>query len=486
MKWLALLALLPMLAVADPVFNDVGLKQTNCAPGYARSDSARIGTLNPGLFRSGTLDIALPDEPKIRAKKVKSSATEWVGDVEGGTLVVVKHRDTITAALNVNGRTWEIIPNCGGHVLYELDPASKAPDEEPFVPAYPGRPPDADEAEVVRGPTTHDVLVLYTTAAETKWTLPTLQSRIALAMSNTNAWLTKSGSDQQVRSVAVLPSPTQESGVSMTQTYYNLRGNPTAQALRNQYFADGVMLISTDPGGVVGVGGLTHSCCTSAGKLTSLEQWSIVNSDHTSSRTPAHEWGHMNGLQHNREDSSQTSPGYHYGARRCISDGTGFRDIMAYTCTGATLITYFSNPAILYQGNPIGAYYATDPTIASENARVLNENGPKFANFRNPGGTTEPPPPPVPSPPQNLIATLTSGAVVLTWGYADNLATRVDVQRAKRNKNGKWSGYQTIASVAVPTQSYTDRPAAGTYRYVVKAVNTSGTSAPAGPAAVTL
>ncbi len=97
-------------------------------------------------------------------------------------------------------------------------------------------------------------------------------------------------------------------------------------------------------------------------------------SDCLSNQSLAHELGHQQGLMHDRDNSSGWSGvyPYSYGYRRCVSDGTGFRDVMSYSCTGAPRVLEFSNPNVNWNGYAAGVSYEADPANSAENARSLN------------------------------------------------------------------------------------------------------------------
>jgi len=470
----------------EPILNG-GLQQTACVPDYAKKETARIGNLNANLFAAEQLDIEVADAKKMVASKLRATDKQWIGKVgELGTLVITRAgSDGAVGTLNVDGRTWEWMPQCGGTVLYEVEPVLF---EEPSTPPAASRPPDFEEPET-RGVTNVDMLVLYTQSAATKWTEPTLLAKIDTAIANSNLWMEQSGATVTLTSVATIPSPIQESGSGIAQTTENLRMSPEVAALRAKYYADIVMLITNDDGnGYAGWAKLYWSWNSTG--MTSVEAHAVTISSYLGGFTFAHESGHMIGLDHNRESAGSTAPGYHYGYRVCLS-GSGFRDIMSYSCSSVPQIAYFSNPTLTYNGQPLGVEYAKDPAKGSETYRSLNENAPKVTSIRNPPSPTEPPtqPPPsqpAPSAPVNLLITKSGTSAILTWGYADNFATSGVIQRAKKNKGGKWSGYAEVGTVNAPTNSYTDRPSRGTYRYTVTARNASGSSSAAGPVIVTL
>ncbi len=78
--------------------------------------------------------------------------------------------------------------------------------------------------------------------------------------------------------------------------------------------------------------------------------FTVVHDDSTyaclSNQSLAHELGHNQGDNHNREDSVGYvgAYDYSYGYRLCQTGG--FRTVMSYSCTGGTRVSYFSNPNV--------------------------------------------------------------------------------------------------------------------------------------------
>ena len=88
----------------------------------------------------------------------------------------------------------------------------------------------------------------------------------------------------------------------------------------------------------------------------------------------AHEIGHILGARHDRLIDPSNTP-FPYGHGHV--DGTKWRDIMSYAegCDGCLRIPYWSNPRVLYKGEPTG-------TLAEDNARVILEQAERVSKFR--------------------------------------------------------------------------------------------------------
>ena len=88
----------------------------------------------------------------------------------------------------------------------------------------------------------------------------------------------------------------------------------------------------------------------------------------------AHEIGHIIGARHDPLVDGNNMPfPYAHG----YVNGTKWRDIMSYreSCGSCPRVPYWSNPRVLYKGEPTG-------TAATDNARVILERAERVSNFR--------------------------------------------------------------------------------------------------------
>jgi hypothetical protein len=294
----------------------------------------------------------------------------------------------------------------------------------------------------------------------------------------------------ELRLVGVQSSPVAESGSGMSATLGAFKNNSTVRGLRDSLAADMVMLISQDTDWC-GYANLNITTTTLNGVTTSnTDAYAVTAARCLSNNTLAHEVGHLQGLDHDRANS--TGGGfyeYSFGYRRCV-DG-GFIDIMSYPCpTSVPRILNFSNPAIAYNGYPTGINWETNPTQAAEAARSLNRSAVQVANYRTAGVVTPPPPPPpaVPPAPTSIAAqNRADGSALVSWATGATNATGFEVRRETWNaRKQTWGASTLIASVPVGTLSLVNASGAGTFRYLVRAVNAGGASANAGPATVTV
>ena len=136
--------------------------------------------------------------------------------------------------------------------------------------------------------------------------------------------------------------------------------------LRNEKHADVVGLIVDDPNGCglstrVGADAeeayfVVHHTCAAVG-------YSIV-----------HEIGHIIGARHDRVVDGNEKP-FAYG--HGYVNSTKWRTMMSYKdgCGGCRRVPYWSNPRVMYKGEPTG-------TLATDNARVILEQAERVSQFR--------------------------------------------------------------------------------------------------------
>ena len=308
----------------------------------------------------------------------------WRGEVEetGEPAVLMLWKDGhLSGYFAYNGHVF-MVNSMGGDVetLAEFDPDKLPPDHtlgtkdttthpataEPKVTPFPETERQALEAKNI----TIKIMILYTKNAANKH-IGDPADLLALAIEQANETFTNSGLGninlQLVHSQAI---DYDEAGVDQFNILYQMADGTgpfkNVKQLRNVKRADIVGLIIDNASGCglstrVGADAeeaffvVHHSC---AGMMNSI----------------AHEVGHLLGARHDRVvDANETPFAYGHG----YVNGTKWRTMMSYKdgCGSCPRIPYWSNPRIMYKGEPTG-------TVANDNARVILEQAERVSKFR--------------------------------------------------------------------------------------------------------
>jgi len=222
-------------------------------------------------------------------------------------------------------------------------------------------------------PTTHDVLILYTQAALTKHTQAGIDKLVQRVIDDTNAAYAASKVNVTLRLVGSGLAPVAESGAGTCKTLVTFRENKAVQEWRNRTKADFGMLLSLDTGSYIG--------CASLYIINgNVDAFDVMKTSAIASKTGAHEIGHLQGLDHNIENTTMTPAfPWGYGYRFCAPLATdGFRDIMSYPCANGlkgARQNFFGNPDLAFRNRPTG-------TQQADAAHALNDNAAYVATYR--------------------------------------------------------------------------------------------------------
>jgi len=469
-------------------------------PAFALAGTGIGGAFNPGAMSSPQLTFTLPDGRAITALRQRTSESiaqgrkSWVGTFKeqpGSIAVITNFKGSVTGFVSYGTETWELMPGkTGAHVLYRVDD-ERLPKAEPEV-AFPG----GDDKDVLSGSTVgtsdattaasggyvHDLLVVYTPASSAAHGQATLESMIHNAVAAANQAYQNSGIAITLNLVGLQQVSYVETGAIQT-SLNELRGVGDGKLddvhkLRDSVGADVVSLVSRDSD-ACGIAGVMTSVSTSF----AANAFNVVNSRCLSNHSLAHEIGHNQGNKHDR--ASTTGSGaypYSYGFRRCMSDGTGFRTVMAYSCSGANRVAWFSSPTAYYNGYATGIAYESDPTNSADNARSMMNTAGVVASFRS-GATSAPAAPTAPAAPSGAAASATAyNSVTVRW--SDNSANETGF---KLERSGNGVNYSEIATLGAGTTSMVDNGvvASSNFYYRVRAFNSVGNSAYSNVATVT-
>ena len=251
---------------------------------------------------------------------------------------------------------------------------------EPLIPP----PPDIPAAPGTRGRSsgavTIDVLVVFTSAASTVAGGDGVVAALAqAAIDEGNTAYAASGVSHRLRLVGARPVAYTESGSNSTDlTRLTTPGDGFADevhATRDELGADVVVMFLGD-GNFAGTA-WQMTAARFAPELMEGFGFAVVVVDFAlGDWVVAHELGHILGADH--DPDNRLAPGgsgvfpYSLGYREPGS----FRTIMAYPCrAGCVQVGHFSNPAVLFAGEPTGSADA-------DNAATINATAATVAAFR--------------------------------------------------------------------------------------------------------
>lgn len=392
-------ALFSPLENGNPARQALGLDQSYRAlAGNPATESLQLLQANADALTekaaSLSLDFGIGLELRAHrtdAYRVRSGNLVWVGIIENpgavripfsletvefepmNQVVLVRNGGKITGNLHFNGDWYKIRPlRTGGHAIAKVNPSAMPPDH----PAEYGRlsvTPMEENAAVTKavGDTVINVMVHYTAAAAAA--AGDISGLIDLAVAESNVGYDNSN----VLIDLVL--------VHKSQVTYTESGNFSTDLSRyrstSDGYMDGIHTTRDSVGADVGLlvinntqyCGLASGIGSTAATAFASAYWDCI----TGYYSFAHEIGHLQSARHDPKNDPSTSP-YAWGHGYQYTTNPKWRTIMAYNCsgTGCPRINYWSNPNILYNGQPMGT------TTKSHNQRVLNDTRATVSAFR--------------------------------------------------------------------------------------------------------
>ncbi|MHC4109996.1 MAG: M12 family metallo-peptidase [Planctomycetota bacterium] len=272
----------------------------------------------------------------------------------------------------------------GAHMVSRIDPKFYPPEEDASLLTNELKTPGEDESEndpgryaekseafsesCTQSEAVFDVLIAYTDLA--RQAMGGTNAAIAqcqLAIDVSNDAYDNSQIHARMRLVHTMEVSYNEPGVMQDWLDWLMLSSDVSSA-RETYRADFVcMLVS----GGTGLGW----CSVSASDAFSVERWGRA----VNTWTLAHEIGHNQGCTHNREDDVDGCGLYSYSyGWHFIGDSTGHSGtVMSYM---GTRIPHFSNPDILFDGQPTGVRIGE--TNEAHNAQTINLRRSECENFR--------------------------------------------------------------------------------------------------------
>jgi hypothetical protein len=350
-------------------------------PGAVRSRAVRIDFDLLSDLRVGE-EVVLNLFDDLSATAVLQR-TDWrfpkgyalVGGIETeppGQFVLFKNGKTLAGFIRAPGRgTYRVRPGAGTlHLVEEIDDGALPPCGNGVQEAFGAQGavaggPTCDDGSVV------DVLVVYTPIArQAAGGTNAIYSIVAAHVADANAAYVNSNVNTQLNMVAAEEVDYDEGG--SYGTHLARLAEPSdgymdeAHVLRELYLADLVALIVND-----------SEYCGIANLM-----WPFSVNTWYCNLIMAHELGHNFGCCHAIGDGGGCFSGgvfpYSNGYRFYGNSGPQWRTVMAYA--PGNRIPYFSNPNILYDGQPTGI--PEGQPGAADNARTINETRSTIANFR--------------------------------------------------------------------------------------------------------
>lgn len=386
---------IPVRTVQSP---DQGVDLGVVRSGAVTVDTSVLARMSAQLVGGAVVPVALDlfDDARLEAQ-IERVEAGWnsivyvgrVKDQPGSFVHLALTQEQLAGSISLPQRFYSVrYAGNNLHLVQEIERQQLPPEAEPIRVELPPsssftHAPEADDGALI------DVLVVYTPAArsEAGGTVG-IQSLINLGISETNTAYANSQVIQRLRLVHTAEVSYTESGNASTDLS-RLRAASDGfidevHSLRDTYQADLVALIvGAASGNACGVAYLMSG--NNAGFAPSAFSVTI-RSCISPNYSFGHELGHNQGLNHARADGgSGGAYSYSFGYK---SPTNTFRDVMAYNCAGSGCprVLHFSNPAVLYSGQPTGV--DAPAANSADNAQSLNNTRLTVASFRvsNPGG----------------------------------------------------------------------------------------------------
>ena len=332
----------------------------------------------------------------VLQRRNRNKTLTWIGrSRDGSTSLLTMGRDHFFARVVRGSKVTVFRPDGEEMVAGILDPAMATALEDdmvfpaaslPSAAAFPD--PRTAEQPATAGKTAAmdrliDVMVLYTPGMAAVYPGDAIVTRIQYLVDLANQSLVNSSIHVRFRLVHTAEKNYADSGSMDAALQALTQGEGVfrdVEELRDLYGADQVTLLRRYVDDGCGLAWIMQYS-------DARHAYAVVHDGRRSDGyycddlTYIHEVGHNLGCSHDRAHAG--SPGmydYSYGYR-FPAQGSWYRTIMSYDCAGGcTQISYFSNPAVLYQGVPTGI--ADGSPDAADNGDTINRTSYLVRDYR--------------------------------------------------------------------------------------------------------
>lgn len=339
------------------------------------------------LETATVLNINLPDGTVLPAtatgiEQRGADNYTWRGSLMADTGIdatITVLNGTVAGLIHTPDGAYQIIPGAGGsHRLAKLD-HSLFPDcggaTHPALGVTGDPKPGVSVGPQEGGTSVIEVMALYTddTRAAAGGTAA-IEATNQAATDNTNTAYMNSGVNIQMNLIHQEEVAFTETG-NIFNDLSTARNNTAYQQIRDAVGADMVGLVTENGGGFCGV---ATSIQNNPGPAFAPSAWQLTaRACAVGNLTWAHEFGHLQGLQHDPANGQSPAVAAFPWAFGHFHSGQ-YRTVMSYSnqCSGGcTRVTQFSNANINFMSLPTGI------ADQRENYRVLNFTAPIIADF---------------------------------------------------------------------------------------------------------
>jgi peptidyl-Asp metalloendopeptidase len=350
------------------------------------------------LSRSTQIQIDLRGASSVIAERLRyqlrgSTGAFWRGKLTfepTSDVVLTWHKGVLAGATRPAVGVFEIRPSRGGAVIEKLNMGS-FPACGGAVPPGPNFAADVSSAVPSAGPGTPALegsieialLSVYTPQArDAAGDVAQIEAQIHAAVDNANPAFQNSQVAANYTLVHAALANYNDSGNARSDLSW-VASDAAVAALRNQYGAYMVSLITSDGGGACGIEYVMRSGSSSFAPYA----FQVTDRDcAVGNLTFAHEHGHDSGLQHDLANgTSPSSAPYQWSFGHFVNGQ--FRTVMSYAtpCSSpCSRVAHYSNPSVTYMG------YAAGTAEQRDHARTLRSTTPVVTASRGSAPGTPP------------------------------------------------------------------------------------------------